>query len=136
VSHAKLEKQEEREKNSKPVPNSTGGSPRSKSEAAPAAELAPAPRPSWVDEPPKRVGSIPREVIVTDEYASVNECTRATDVYLLLKTYERLMELNVTPVFEETVQSLTFNDGNVMTENGTIISSDGGQTWNWNDHRI
>ena len=40
-------------------------------------------------------------MIVTDEYATVDECTRATDVYLLLKTYERLMELYGRPVFDD-----------------------------------
>lgn len=94
------------------------------------------PRPSWVNDPPKRVGNVPREVIVTDEYATYNECARATDVYLLLKTYERLMELNHTPTFDESLPSLTFNDRNVMTENGRIISTDGGRTWNWTDPRI
>jgi hypothetical protein len=39
-------------------------------------------------------------------------------------------------VFEDSQPSLTFNDKNVATENGLIISSDGGQSWNWNDHRI
>jgi tetrahydromethanopterin S-methyltransferase subunit F/type II secretory pathway pseudopilin PulG len=136
VSDAKSKSEDERETNNKPAPRTTGEVPAPKSAAAPAAELAPAPRPRWVDEPPKRVGDIPREVIATDEYATPNECTWATDVYLLLKTYERLMELNGTPVFEDSLPSLTFNDGNVMTEGGIIISSDGGRTWNWNDTRI
>ncbi len=106
----------------------------------PAAEAASppenAPRPSWVDNPPKRVGDTAREVISTDEYASVDECTRATDVYLLLKTYDRLMELRGTPVFDSSLPSLTFNDRMVTANGMIIISSDGGRTWNWSDHRI
>jgi hypothetical protein len=110
---------------------------------APAVEATPlpaskpaAPRPSWVDHPPKRVGDTAREVIVTDEYATVDECTRATDVYLLLKTYERVMELAGKPVFDASLPSLAFNNRNVTADGRIIISSDGGRTWNWNDPRI
>jgi uncharacterized coiled-coil protein SlyX len=105
-------------------------------EAASPPEVAPVPRPSWVDNPPKRVGDTAREVIITDEYASLDECTRATDVYLLLKTYERLMELSGSPVFDASLPSLTFHNRSVTANGMNIISTDGGRTWNWNDDRI
>jgi hypothetical protein len=60
--------------------------------AAPAASAA-AKRPAWVDDPPKRVGHVWREVIETDQYATADECYRAADIYLQLATYDHLARL-------------------------------------------
>ncbi|MEX2308324.1 MAG: hypothetical protein WD738_12055 [Pirellulales bacterium] len=50
-------------------------------------------RPAWVDETPKRVGNTHRDVIVTDEYATIEECYEATDISLLAKTNARIEKL-------------------------------------------
>jgi hypothetical protein len=81
----------------------TSASEDAKVEPAPETKTAPAPRPAWVDARPQRVGDSVREVIATDEYATVEECLDATDMYLLFKTYERVRELTgqrPDPVFD------------------------------------
>ncbi|HJQ78591.1 MAG TPA: hypothetical protein VJ828_01480 [Lacipirellulaceae bacterium] len=50
-------------------------------------------RPLWVQHAPKRVGNVRRDVIVTDEYASIEECEWAADRLLQLKTFEHLQRL-------------------------------------------
>jgi len=40
----------------------------------PVAEIAPRPRPDWVDKPPKLVGNTRRFVVSTDPYSTVEEC--------------------------------------------------------------
>jgi hypothetical protein len=54
-------------------------------------------RPSWVDNPPKRVGDVQREVIATDEWSSDEECEQARSLGLMLKTYERIQKLIGVP---------------------------------------
>jgi hypothetical protein len=102
---------------------------------APAAK----PRPAWVDEPPKRVGNVWREVIATEEYASDDECFRAANVYLLLKTYERVQRLLGNPDYDSSLPSLTFR-GDAILANGKVISSIGKETWDvygiWGDDRL
>jgi hypothetical protein len=56
------------------------------------------PRPSWVAQAPKRVGNVRRDVIVTDEYASREECEWVADRLLQLKTYEHLQRLVGKPL--------------------------------------
>jgi hypothetical protein len=48
------------------------------------------PRPDWVNQPPKRVGHVRREVVATDEYATDEECYLAADILLQVKTYEHI----------------------------------------------
>lgn len=50
-------------------------------------------RPAWVDEPARKVGYNQRAVLTAGEYATVQDCDRAMDVYLLLATYNRLKQL-------------------------------------------
>jgi hypothetical protein len=50
-------------------------------------------RPQWVKDPPRRVGETHRDVIITDEYATVPECYRAADIQLKLATYDHLARL-------------------------------------------
>jgi hypothetical protein len=62
--------------------------------ARPALPADPAePRPSWVSKPAKRVGNVRRDVVTTDEYATVDECYWAADRLLQLKTYEHIQRL-------------------------------------------
>ena len=82
------------------------------------------PRPAWVDDPPKRVGAVSREVIVAGDYATDEECYKATDVYLLLTTYEHL--LRITETSRLTVGSrpnLTLSDDTVMADGRVIIAN-------------
>ena len=56
-----------------------------------------APRPAWVDNPPRRIGAVAREVIVTDEWSTEKECVRARDIELMLKTHAHLQRLIGAP---------------------------------------
>jgi outer membrane biosynthesis protein TonB len=82
-------------------------------------------RPAWTDEQPKRVGTSWRQVIVTDEYASREECNRAADVFLLLATYNHLMQINGTAeVTDHSLPELTLHYDSVLA-NGQVIISNG-----------
>ena len=118
----------------KPRPEPTP-SKKSTSEAAPlvAAKSQP-PRPDWIDDPPKRTGDTQREVINTDAYATADECYRAADVFLLLKTYQRLQELVGQPYVESSLPSLSFQ-GDIILADGTVIAK-GKQLHGWADHRL
>jgi hypothetical protein len=50
-------------------------------------------RPAWVDASPKRVGNTWRDVIVTDEFATKEECDREADRLLLQATYAHIQVL-------------------------------------------
>jgi hypothetical protein len=50
-------------------------------------------RKAWVDTPPKRIGNTWREVVVSGEYATKEECDRAADIRLLYSTYNHLAQL-------------------------------------------
>jgi hypothetical protein len=58
-------------------------------------------RPQWVERAPKRVGNVRRDVIVTDEYASIEDCERAADRLLQLETYEHVQRLVGKPIDAE-----------------------------------
>lgn len=62
--------------------------------ATPAVE---AERPQWVKSPPKRVGQVQRDVLVTDEWSTEAECERQRDFALLIKTYEHIQALVGAP---------------------------------------
>jgi hypothetical protein len=51
------------------------------------------PRPSWVDDPPKKVGSTWTEVIEAGEYATVEECYESADEKLKAATAQHLEHL-------------------------------------------
>jgi len=50
-------------------------------------------RPAWVDEPPKNIGNVRRQVIVAGDFVTVDECNREMDRQLYLATFQRLVEL-------------------------------------------
>ena len=50
-------------------------------------------RPAWVVHPPKRVGDVQREVIVTDDWSTDEECDRARNIAIMLKVYEHIQKL-------------------------------------------
>jgi hypothetical protein len=91
-------------------------------------------RPAWVDELPKRTGNIRREVIATEPYATMDECYQAADIYLLLKTYQRIQELAGKPYTDSSLPSLTFEGGRVLAD-GKIVSY-GRKFPYWADERI
>jgi hypothetical protein len=74
-------------------------------------------RPAWVDEPPKRTGNTRREVIATGPYASVDECYQAADIYLLLKTYQRLQEIVGLPLFRDGTNKVIADDNIISRPN-------------------
>jgi hypothetical protein len=59
----------------------------------PAMKVIAALRPAWVDDPPKRVGNTWRNVIVTDEFATKEDCDREADRSLRRATFEHLQAL-------------------------------------------
>ncbi len=94
-------------------------------------------RPAWVDELPKRTGNTAREVITTDEYQSIDECYQAADIYLLLKTYQRIQELVGQPQANSRLPSLAFSGKQILSDDGQIIWEDSGSGGRgWNDRRL
>ncbi len=103
----------------------TGGIEATGGSAAPRPQPPVESPPAWVDDPPKRVGDMWREVIAAGEYASSEECYRAADVYLLLATYDRLMQLVGGPrMSSQSRPELTFQNGNVLAD-GRYLITDG-----------
>jgi hypothetical protein len=73
------------------------------------------PRPAWVDDSPRYVANVWREVIIAGEYATTEECERAADIYLLLTTYDHIMRLTGnSQMSSQTRPSLLFQQGNVL----------------------
>lgn len=93
----------------------------------------PKPRPTWVDELPKRTGNTRREVIATDPYATVDECYQAADVYLMMKTYQRIQELIGKPYTDGALPPLTFRNGQLQAD-GQIVSYGSGNSTLANEH--
>jgi hypothetical protein len=54
-------------------------------------------KPDWINEKPERMGDPPNEVVITDDYATPEECYEAADMLLMLKAYERMEELAGNP---------------------------------------
>jgi outer membrane biosynthesis protein TonB len=92
-------------------------------------------RPTWIDQPPRRARDNPREVIATDEYESVDECYQAADIYLMLKTYQRIQQLAGRPYTDGTLPNLEFRSGGVITGNGLVLSY-GPSFPGWADPRL
>jgi hypothetical protein len=72
-------------------------------EAPPAAPAKPgaATRPTWTNDPPRRVGDVQSEVVVTDEYSSDEECEQARNIVVMLKTYEHIQKLIGAPYLNQ-----------------------------------
>jgi hypothetical protein len=123
---------------STPVEAEPGDVPPELSEP-PASIATPAPKPKplpeWVDdEPGPEAPNSWREVIVTDEYATTEECRQATDILLLLKTADRARSLGDVPFFEADRPSLTFDRGMVRLDD-TIIFDKRNRRY-WRDDRL
>lgn len=98
----------------------------------PTASAAP---PAWINDPPKRTGDVRREVIITDPYESDEECYQAADIYLMLRTHERLQQLKGDPYVAARLPSITFgNNGIVMADGGYIAT--GTSPTRWTDWRL
>jgi hypothetical protein len=82
------------------------------------------PLPEWADdEPGPYMPNAWREIIVTDEYASKDECRRASDVYLLMKTADRVGSFAQHPLYETNRPPLTFERGLIMADGHIIFDS-------------
>jgi hypothetical protein len=79
-------------------------------------------RPAWVDQPPRRTRNNGQEVIVTDEYQTDDECYQAADIYLMLKTYQRIQQLAGRPYGETKLPSLSFQQNGIITADGQVIA--------------
>jgi len=95
-------------------------------------------RPDWTRSAPERVGDTWREVVVTEEYATADECARAADVYLLWKTYEHFQQLRGMPHSDDSLPSLTFSATNpgIIAADGRVIFEEHGTNGVWKDERI
>jgi hypothetical protein len=83
------------------------------------------PRPEWTKVTPGRMGDNPRELIETEEYQSADECYQAADVYLLLKTFQRMQQVVKLPSIDDSWHpSITFQQG-LMLADGKIIATGG-----------
>jgi hypothetical protein len=90
------------------------------------ADSAPTERPHWVDDPPKRVGNVSREVIVAGDYATEGECVRATDVYLLLATYEHVEQITgISQLIDRSRPNLTLLEDSVLADGKIVFSNNG-----------
>ena len=92
------------------------------------------PLPDWIDDQPGMVGDDWREVIATDEYATAEECRQAMDIYLMLKTAERIQTLTGYPYADRNRPSLTFHQGLIMADGNVIFNSRA--PLNWQDVRL
>jgi hypothetical protein len=82
--------------------------------------------PAWIHSPSKRVGNTRREVVESGEYSTVDECYKAADIYLLLATYNHLIQLtgDTARVSDSSRPALTFDDVSVWAD-GKIIMANG-----------
>jgi len=60
---------------------------------ATSSEASKSSRPAWVDEAPKNIGNVRRQVIVAGDFVTHEECSREMDRQLYLATLQRLAEL-------------------------------------------
>lgn len=83
--------------------------------------------PAWVDDPPKRVGNTWREVVVTGEYATKEECDRAADVLLLLSVYRHLLQLTGEPdsLSGQWRPDLSIHGSRVMVDGEYLLADQG-----------
>ena len=80
--------------------------------------------PYWVDQPPKRVGNSWREVIEAGEYATADECYRAAEIYMLLDTYDHLMQLVGAPrMASDARPALTFHRNSVSGGGQMLVAN-------------
>jgi hypothetical protein len=93
-------------------------------------------RPSWVDSTPIYKSNLRREVIVTEEYESTDECYRAAEVYLMFKTYERLQQLIGRPLITRDLPSITFRNNTMVADDGKTIFDVVNVAGGWSDSRL
>lgn len=96
--------------------------------------VAAATPPKWINDPPKRTGDVRREVIVTEEYHSAEECYAAADIYLMFKALERLQQLRGQVNAASELPSVTFAKGGVLVD-GKLIAVDQ-FPGTWDDWRL
>jgi hypothetical protein len=91
-------------------------------------------RPAWVDQTPKRTGNTRYDIIATDEYESADECYLAGDIYLLLKTWQRMQQVGGRPYPDGPLPSPTFRNGGIYGD-GQLMSYGRGNGY-WEDGRL
>ena len=91
--------------------------------------------PHWINDPPKRTGDVRREVISTEAYESAEECYDAADMYLMLRTYERLQQLKGEPLATSRLPSITFGNDYVKAD-GDIIANGSRSLLQYSDYRL
>jgi hypothetical protein len=85
--------------------------------------------PAWTKEPPKKTGDTRREVIMAGPYATAEECYRAADVYLLLKTYDHVRQLQDLPYQEAELPSVTFSNGMILADGKPFATGKTNPAW-------
>lgn len=84
-------------------------------------------RPDWVDDPPKRVGHVWREVIATDEYATVEECYQAADRLLMAATKNHIQRLTGEADLGDAYGARP--DGTLDSEGHTVSAASAAQSY-------
>jgi hypothetical protein len=74
--------------------------------ASPQPKIEQPPPPKWISSPPLRIDEVRREVFVTDEWYTEQECERARDIGLMHKIYERIQWLNGDSYGDEFVDNV------------------------------
>lgn len=104
-----------------------GAAAKPQAASAKVGETHPTDRPSWLNDPPVRSGDVRREIVVTEEYESAEECYQATDLYLMLKAYERIQQLLGEPYRLGHLPSVSFSGDHIVVD---------GQLARWGDEPI
>jgi hypothetical protein len=86
-------------------------------------------RPAWIDEPAIKSGDTQREVIKTEAYATANECYRARDVYLIIKTYEHVRQLQDLPYQDDELPSVSFANGMILADGQPFATGKTNPAW-------
>lgn len=91
------------------------------------------PLPHWARDPNSVSADSSHQMIATDEYATTAECRRATDIYLMLKTAERVHAIGGRQYFAEERPSLTFHGSAVWADGQMLLDARSG---NSHDYRM
>jgi hypothetical protein len=86
-------------------------------------------RPTWTSEPLKRTGNTRREVVKTEAYAATDECYRAADVYLWIKTYNYVRDLQGLPYQDGELPSVSFPNGMIYADGQPFATGKSNPAW-------
>jgi hypothetical protein len=77
--------------------------------------------PAWIDDPPTRIGNTWRQVIIAGDYATIDECNRVADIYLLLATYNHLQQLIGNSLSDESLPALSLRGDDVYAGGEPVV---------------